>query len=533
MPYFQDEWKVTPTFTASLGVRWEYYGVAHEADNRTTVFDFDQFHGACMGSASTNPPFPTPINTPPCPTNPALYNPNYRNFDPRVSFAWAPSALHGKTVIRSGFGIYHGAAQNDDLNAGLESDTFTGSVQNVQLTPALQQTVPDTTGFSNAANQPRALQRHGRRDLYTETWGLTIDHELPSGLLLSGSYLGSHGVRLFARGAVNLCITTPDVNGNCTRGLDQFYPAVGDPYGSVDLKADSGASSYHALGLSLERRLSAGLSFQTRYTFSHSLNDGSVGGGESNGPENLNCRRCDKGPSIFDVRHNFTADAIYELPFGPGKAFLNQPGFLGRVIGGWQLSSIGIWHTGHPLTVVMNIPPSQLPDGNDQTTQRPDLIPGVPLTLPGGGHNGLPLINAAAFAPPPFDPSAIDPGTGQPLGVLSRFGSTPNGIVRALPSWQVDLALIKETRITERVAVEIGIQAFNVFNHIQLGDPHDLTLNYNFDPTQANPQSLTPDPLFGVITTTNNFNNTNDNAASPNTGTGLPRQIQFMVRFKF
>jgi hypothetical protein len=533
MPYFQDEWKVTPTFTASLGVRWEYYGVAHEADNRTTIFDFDQFHGACMGSASTNPPFPIPVNTPPCPTNPALYNPNYRNFDPRVSFAWAPSALHGKTVIRSGFGIYHGAAQNDDLNAGLESDTFTGSVQNVQLTPALQQTVPDTTGFSNAANQPRALQRHGRRDLYTETWGLTVDHELPSGLLLSASYLGSHGVRLFARGAVNLCITTPDVNGNCTRGLDQFYPVVGDPYGSVDLKTDSGASSYHALGLSLERRLSAGLSFQTRYTFSHSLNDGSVGGGESNGPENLNCRRCDKGPSIFDVRHNFTADATYELPFGPGKAYLNQPGLLGRVIGGWQLSSIGIWHTGHPLTVVMNIPPSQLPDGNDQTTQRPDLIPGVPLTLPGGGHNGLPLINAGAFAPPPFDPSAIDPGTGQPLGVLSRFGNAPNGIVRALPSWQVDLALIKETRITERVAVEIGIQAFNVFNHAQLGDPHDLTLNYNFDPAQANPQSLSPDPLFGVITTTNNFNNNNDNAASPNTGTGLPRQIQFMVRFKF
>src|SRR5579862_2062697 len=103
MPYFQDEWKVTPTLTLNLGVRWEYYGVAHEADNRTTVFDVSQFHGVCLGSGSTNGPFPVPINTPPCPTNPALYNSNYRNFDPRVSFAWAPSMLHGKTVIRSGF----------------------------------------------------------------------------------------------------------------------------------------------------------------------------------------------------------------------------------------------------------------------------------------------------------------------------------------------------------------------------------------------------------------------------------------------
>ena len=129
MPYFQDEWKVTPNLTLNLGLRWEYYGVENEADNRTTVFDFNQFHGVCLGSGSKNGPYPTPINTPACPKNPALYNPDYRNFDPRVSIAWAPSVFHGKTVIRSGFGIYHGAAQNDDLNAGLESDRFTAFAQ--------------------------------------------------------------------------------------------------------------------------------------------------------------------------------------------------------------------------------------------------------------------------------------------------------------------------------------------------------------------------------------------------------------------
>jgi outer membrane receptor protein involved in Fe transport len=125
LPYFQDELKVTPNFTVTLGLRWEYYGVATEADNRNTVFDLNQFHGVCLGSGSTNGPYPTPINTPPCPTNPALYNPNYKNFDPRVAISWAPSVWHGKTVFRAGFGIYHGAAQNDDLNAGLESDRFT------------------------------------------------------------------------------------------------------------------------------------------------------------------------------------------------------------------------------------------------------------------------------------------------------------------------------------------------------------------------------------------------------------------------
>jgi Carboxypeptidase regulatory-like domain len=528
LPYFQDEWKVTPTFTANLGLRWEYYGVAHEADNRTTVFDFNQFHGACLGSGSTNQPFPTPINTPACPRNPSLYNPNYLNFDPRVSVAWAPSARHGKTVIRSGFGIYHGAAQNDDLNAGLESDTFTGSVQNVQLNPAFQQTIPDfsgTTGLSLAANNPRALQRHGRRDLYVETWGLTIEQELPDNFLVSTSYLGSHGVRLFARGAVNLCITTPDVNGNCVRPLDQFYPG-GDPFGSVDLKTDSGTSSYQGLLLSLERQFTNGFSFQTRYTFSHSINDGSVGGGESSGPENLNCRQCDKGPSIFDVRHNFTVNAVYELPFGPGKAYLNNAGPWGKIAGGWSFSGVGLWHTGHPLTVALNIAPSQLPDGNDQTNQRPDVVPGVPLTLPGGGRNGVPLVNAAAFQAPPFDSN----------GVLTRFGNAGNGIIRALDSWQVDLAAMKETKLSERFELEFGVQVFNIFNHTQLGDPspsNPNSLALNYDPTAATTRFLTHTPDFGVITRTVNFNSNNDNAASPNTGTGLPRQLQLMLRFRF
>jgi hypothetical protein len=561
MPYFQDEWKVTPNLTVNLGLRWEYYGVAHEADNRTTVFDVSQFHGVCLGSGSIQGPFPTPINTPPCPKNPALYNPNYKNFDPRVSVAWAPSMFHGKTVIRAGYGIYHGAAQNDDLNAGLESDRHTAFVNidpakaiGTPLLPAYQQFIPDLSGLQNSPNfsvlqQPRALQRHGRRDLYAENWGLTIDRELPANFLASAQYLGSRGVRLFSRGGVNFCLTKPDFNGNCTRVLDQYYPG-GDPYGSVDYKSDIGASTYHALLLSLDRRFASGLSFQSRYTWSHSINDGSVGGGESNGPENVNCLRCDKGPSVFDIRNNFTTNLVYELPFGPGKPYLNNSGSLGKIVEGWRVSSIGLWHTGHPLTITMNINSTELPDGNDQTTQRPDLVPGVPVLLPGGARNHTLPINLAAFAPPPLDPngavSAFD-SSGNPIcslscGLISRFGNAPNGLIRALNAWQIDLALMKETKLTERVAMEFGVQVFNIFNHVQFGDPStdNLTLNYSAAGIQSTPggaiqtvQSLSPKGNLGQITSTNNFNNNNDNAASPNTGTGLPRQIQFMVRFQF
>jgi hypothetical protein len=565
MPYFQDEWKATPTVTLTAGLRWDYYGVAHEATNRTTVFDLNQFHGVCLGTGSFNvAPNPGPINTAPCPANPALYNASYVNFDPRLSLAWAPAALNGKTVIRTGFGIYHGAAQNDDLNAGLESDTFRVVVNNFNPPPTcsspcpnlqtqFQQQDPTFVGINGIGKQgshPRALQREGRRDLYVETWTLSLEHELPANFLASAQYLGSRGVRLFSRGAVNLCtepVTFNPVDGDCVRTLDQYYPG-GNPFASVDYKSDIGSSTYNGLGLALERRLSQGLEFQARYTWSHSINDGSVGGGESSGPENVNCLQCDKGPSIFDVRNNVAVNAVYELPFGPGKPYLNSHGVMGKVFGGWELSSIGLWHTGHPLTVFMDLSNSidstvapytnslfgqaglpytfLLPDGNDQTNQRPDIIPGVPLTLPNqhpavGTNPGMPYINAAAFQAPPRDAN----------GNFTRFGNEPNGIIRALPYWQIDLALTKETKLTERVTLAFAVQAFNIFNHVQFGDPN--ALNLVFDPTATGSGFLTPQGGFGTIDTTVNFNNNNDNAASPNTGTGLPRQLQFMVRFKF
>jgi hypothetical protein len=324
------------------------------------------------------------------------------------------------------------------------------------------------------------------------------------------------------------------------RPLDQYYPDPNnpDPFGSVDFKHDVGSSTYNALGLSLERRYANGLAFQSRYTWSHSINNGSVGGGESNGPENVNCLACDKGPSVFDVRHNVTVNAVYDLPFGPGKSYLNSTGVVGKIVGGWSLSSIGLWHTGHPLTVTMDLGGNisggpfdglpytyLLPDGNDQTDQRPDIVPGVPLTLPNPRPAtpfgaGTPLINPAAFQAPPLDAN----------GNFVRYGNAGPGLIRALNSWQIDMALTKETKLTERVMMEFAVQAFNIFNHVQLGDPGNFTLVYTPGET---PSNLTADSTFGVISSTVNLNNNNDNAASPNTGTGLPRQIQFMLRFKF
>jgi len=537
MPYFQDEWKILPTLTLNMGLRYEYYSVASEAHNSTTVFDLQNFNGECVGSGSLNPV--RAVESSSCPNNPSLFFPNYRNWDPRFGLAWAPAALHNKTVIRAGFGIYHGAAQNDDQNAGLESDNqrlgltqgVDAPADSLHFGPGFLETPPDFGAAGTPLLQPRALFRH-RRDLYVETWGLTVEHQLPANFLLTTSYLGSHGVRLFARNFENLCDqATYQATQTCVRPLDAlpvFLDGPGGPatfYGDVDVKKDDGGSSYHGLLVSVQRRFRAGLSFQASYTYAHSINDGNVGGGESNAPENALCVPCERGPSIYDIRHNFVANAVYELPFGPGKQFLSSAsGALAKIVGGWQINGIGTAHTGHPLTVFANIPPNQLPDANTGPSERPDVVPGVPLTVTPTAANSYQLINPNAFTAPPVDPNT---------GILTRFGDEPNGLIRSPNAWQVDFAVVKDTPLTERFTLEFGVQAFNIFNHTQFADPGSLTLDFNCTGAAPFICSTGASGTFGQINTINGHNNNNDNFFVDNVGTGLARQLQFMVRLKF
>ena len=169
---------------------------------------------------------------------------------------------------------------------------------------------------------------------------------------------------------------------------------------------------------------------------------------------------------------------------------------MGKIVGGWSLSSIGLWHTGHPLTVNMDLGTDRNPSRRLRSTdlflylpasqwQRPDQPAPRPRSrcpvdcCRARGLNGLPLINAAAFQAPPVDAN----------GNFTRYGNEPNGVIRALDSWQIDLALTKETKLTERVSMEFAVQAFNIFNHVQLGDPWD-----------PEPRLTLPEPWWEPVT---------------------------------
>ena len=483
LPYIQDEWKLRPNLTINAGIRWEYYSPVTEVLNRTRVFDFYRCQGIC-------------------PAGSALEFPNYTNFDPRFGIAYG---INEKTVIRTGFGIYHGPGQNDDRNAALESDNVRLSLTSADIPNLSYPIEPFISTAEVIGVTPRALQRD-RKDLYTMEYGLSIERNLPANFVLSTGYTVTQGRRLFSRTYIN---TIDPATGE--------RPLLG--FGQVDLKRNDGNSNFNAFNVSLNRRFATGFSFSLQYLYSHALNDGSVGGGESNAAQNVDCRKCDWGPSVFDVRNNIVASAVYVLPFGKGQPFA-QTGLAAVLFGGWTLSGMNVWHTGHPLDVTMDIDSSLVPDGNNNNV-RPDSVPGISVVPSNQDVNNW--VNPAAFTAPPADAS----------GNLLRFGDAGRGLVRAPITWQTDVSLSRTVKLTERVGLEFIAQAFNVFNHDQYADPGNLSLTYN-PPDATHPQGyLTVPGGFGQITSIVNFNVNSDKFAVDNTGSGLPRQLQFAVRVTF
>lgn len=453
--FAQDDFKVSPTLTLNLGLRYEFYTVAHEVRDRASVVDIQGCGGYC------------PKGTP-------FYDPNYHNFGPRAGLAWTPSIFGGKTVIRSGFGIYYGANQNDDFSDPLESSVPRYKIASSDI-PAIRYPIDPFITPEFALFAPKAIDRH-RKDLSYQNWDFLVQQELPFQFIGQAGYVGSAGRHLFTRYQVNLI---DPATGQ--RPLSQFS--------QFGLKANDGNNSFNALQLSLERRFSNGFSWETQYMWSHGITDASIGAGESVAFENQACRVCDRSSSPYDVRHTTTTNAIYSLPWGPGRSFLNRRGILPAIVGGWELSGLLTASTGRPIDITINRSASQLPDGNT-ASQRPDLVPGVPLYA---AHQTTGRwFNPAAFATPAQ-------GT---WGNLGRYAARGPGY------YEIDTALQKQFIVTERLALHLRAEAFNLLNH----------------PIYEDPSSNLSSGSFGQTTSILN---------TGAVGTGTPRRIQVDIRLTF
>jgi hypothetical protein len=453
----QDEFKVRSNLTLNLGLRYEYYSVTKEVKDRILVIDILGCKGFC------------PPGTP-------MYSPDRNNFAPRVGLAWGPEVFKGKTVIRTGFGIYYGANQNDDFSDPHESTAARYSLSSADVPNLSYPLTPFLSQFQSEGLSPKGIDRN-RRDLYYENWDFMIQQQLPHNFIGQVGYVGSEGHRLFG--------------GRTQNVLDPVTKQRPLPdFGSFGVKFNDSNSSFHSLQASLQRSFTNGWLWQTQYMWSHAITDGSVGAGESVSVENVSCRACDRSSSPYDVRHTITMNSVYQLPFGPGKKYFQAGGVQGRLMGGWELSGILTASSGRPVNITVTRSASDMPDGN-RSNQRPNLVPGVSIYPANQTINNW--FNPAAFAVPAK-------GT---WGNLGRF------VGRGPGYYELDTALRKSIAITERYRVSFRAEAFNLFNHPIYGNP------------AANISSRSS---FGRITTILN------NGA---VGTGTPRRVQLMLRVDF
>ncbi len=455
--FVQDEYKWRSNLTINAGLRYEFYNRFHEVLNRAVPFDF-----ATCGATGF------------CASTAEFSRPNMTDIDPRLAIAWAPEKLKGNTVIRVGGGIYHGDGQLDDQNLPIANEVQRFSLS-AASTAGLNYPIDPFLASVPGIVSPREMNRL-RKDMYVSQWGLSFQQSLPQHFVDTVSYVGSKGTHLLTTSYVNILDPATHLRPNPN-------------FGQVEYRGNNNDSSFQGLQNSLQRSFHHGLLLSANYLWSHEIDNDALGGGDADFPQNVSCSRCDRASGDYDARHVFNANGIFELPFGKGRAYLNESGVLQTLFGSWDLTGILTARSGLPVNITVARPAASVPDGNT-VNQRPNLLPGVPLVA--ANQSALAWINPAAFA----------------LPQSGNFGTLGRNALRGPGLWQTDLGLARRLGITEQLQLQFRAEVFNVFNRAQYGAPVS-------DFSSAN---------FGKILSTVN--------AGP-VGTGTPRQMQFMLRAEF
>jgi hypothetical protein len=318
--------------------------------------------------------------------------------------------------------------------------------------------------------------------MYVSQWGFSIQQALPAHFVDTLAYAGSKGTYLLTTSYVNLI--------NPLTGT-RPYPA----FGQVQWRGNTNSSSYESLSESLQRSFFGGLLLNANYVWSHEIDQDAAGGGDSDYPENPACMSCERASGDFDARQVFSASAVYDLPFRSPSAIASGPAAPGtrlarELFSNWSVAPVFTARAGLPVNVTEDRSSASVATGYT-TNQRPNRVPGVSLTPPGGrAIDGW--INPAAFA----------------LVAGSGYGDAPRNIVRGPGLWQADLAVSKHIPLRESADLGFRAEGFNLFNRAQYGPP------------LADFSSST----FGQIVTTVN---------TGLVGTGTPREIQFSARLAF
>jgi len=484
--YLQDDYRVTPKLTLNLGLRWEFATPIWERDNKWSNFDpaTNKLVQATNGSLY----------------NRALVHPDYKDFGPRLGFAYG---LTPKTVVRGGYGISYsffnrpGSAQEGINSPAAIFGIISQSIPVAGAVPATFFTTKNsfTTGINNPANFNPITSNidyipADTQWPYIQSWLFSIQHEVARNTVLELAYNGNHSLRLPIIGDYNQAV--PNLPGT-TLGVQARRPDQN--FGPITWLDPAGSNNYNGFSARLEHRFGSGLYFLNSFTWSKALGDSeqaleSFAGYSVANPQNIRNLAAEKAPTSFDVEFMNVTSVVYELPFGRGRKLGAQwHPVLDAILGGWELNTINTANTGNPINVyyspsTANDVTGLTQDWRGQAFQRPNV------SGHGISQNKAALINNY-FAGYTF----TTPPASNPWGNLGRNAFRAPG----LEQW--DLGVDKTFRLPrEGMGLQFRSEFFNVLNHTNFGLPNAVSTN----------------AAFGTIRTTY-----------------PPRQIQFALKLNF
>lgn len=479
--YGQDDWRVTRKLTLNLGLRYDYNTVWREGQNRMQNFD--------VATQSF------------LPTTQAPYDAPKNEFAPRVGLSYDPLGK-GKTVIHAYGGTFYNPMH---FGFNLITNVPTFASYNVNVFQAIFANPPFSIAYPSP-NPPLiagtqnvyAFPQHPH-DPYSTNWLFGVQQEVAPETVLTVNYTGNEDHHMQAG------VDFAALNANPANPFTQARALSG--FASENLDSDELNSSYHALQVQL-RRHAGRLNLEANYTWSHEIDDMvNVFGGFSN-PYDPNA---DRGSGDWDIRHNVTGSALYNLPELKGSN-----GLVRGVLGGWQASSIVQGRSGAPVNV-------QLVSGFFGNPVRPDYT-GQPVRL---SNFNWPYssYNVNAFQ---VDPN-FDGTPGKGLGNVGR------NVLRAPGFFQWDFSAAKNFPVTERLTVQFRADFFNILNHPNFGNPDVGICSALSVPITTPSPGCAPNGTGGEQINPN-FGKVGQTIASSNSslvGTGTARQEQFSLKLIF
>jgi hypothetical protein len=467
--YLQDTLRATSRLTLNYGLRWDHFGVVSEKNNL--------FSNATTEDASTGAFVLTQVGQAGLSR---LYEPDYKNFSPRVSVAWDATG-RGKTVLRAGWGLFYDAFSQDIFLGHLPYPPFfdPGPAYNpvgpAQIIPAANTTgtitagqpVYDTSGCGTVECDIFTVDRHIHTP-YMENYNLNLQQQLANKVVLQVSYVGSQGHHLFRFRDISQpdqsAITADDLSCSCSDSYG--VPRVFNyPYGSFYIMQEESTSrsNYNALQTSLHVNQWRGITSIVNYTWSHSQDTASdLEDFEPNAGQPYDSTRpnLDYGNSNFDVRNRFTWIFGYQLP---------KMG-LSRIKNGWGFTSTLTLQSGQPFQMNYNFEDDF--SGAGEGIDRPDVVGPIVYHK----NNPANFVDLSSFAIPctivsGLTNSTISGSASDCVPGTRHFGNERRNslVAPAYKNW--DFAIYKDTTVTERLSMQLRAEFFNILNHPNFASP--------------------------------------------------------------